>query len=113
MIMEKKLVRASTETRKYIDVELPDLEGGIMQVYTSLFVGEAREFQNKNKDSKDMFLKGLKRLFCHFKSWNLADQDGKPLELSLENVEKYLSEDDIAELMDKTGIFEKKTKDEN
>lgn len=89
------MVKVPNRQTKKINLE--KIEGGEVEVYTSLTAGDVQEINESNSKS---ILTPLKLLI---KSWNLENEEGKPLEITEENL-KIIDVNDVNKIVDTSGI---------
>ncbi len=77
------------DTRKIIEIKLKSIEGGVIQVYNGLLAADIDVFSETTGKPKLLLM-----LTKIIKEWNLQDEAGNVLPVSLENVGKI----DIADI---------------
>lgn len=87
-----------TDSRKIIDVATETIEGGVIKVYDGLLAADVESLDE---------LSGMQRTFSLLlrliKEWNLEDEAGKPLPITLDNVKK-LNLKEVLTIFSKVGI---------
>lgn len=87
-----------TDSRKIIEVETETIEGGVIKVYDGLLAADVESLDE---------LSGMQRTFSLLlrliKEWNLEDDAGQPLPITIENLKK-LNLKEVLTVFSKVGI---------
>jgi hypothetical protein len=77
------------DNRNVIKVKLPSFPGSEVEMYEHLLAGDQMNMVEKAQDESDLkTMASFKMVVKCIKSWNFVDDDEKPLEISVENLQK-------------------------